>query len=248
MTNTFSNYLIPSWPTPAHIISFTTLKTEGNSTGHYNSYNLAHHVDDNPDHVKKNRRQLIDNWSLPIEPQWLNQTHSTRVISLTEQIEDSNADACITTDLNRPCVVLTADCLPILLCDQSGQEVAAIHAGWRGLLNGIIDNTVHAMQHSANHLLAWLGPAIGPSAFAINNDIKQQFMTKNPAYRQAFKTKNNTIYGDLYNIARNNLKALGVRNIYGGDYCTYTDHSCFFSYRRQNITGRMATLIMIGAK
>lgn len=238
-------YLIPDWPCPSNVACCSSLRFGGHSNGDFDSFNLGMHVGDDPLVVSQNRQQLIHDQQLTQPPAWLNQRHSHRVTNLDRNTHDPNADASFTTTPERTCVVMTADCLPILICHRSGTEVAAIHAGWRGLLSGIISNTVNAMHSPPSELMAWLGPAIGPEAFALNTDIKQQFCSLSPNNKQAFKQVNDALLCNIYSLARNELRAKGIKAIFGGDYCTFSQTDHFFSYRRQNRTGRMATMITI---
>ena len=173
-------YLIPQWPAPQNIISFTTLRFGGFSSTPYESFNLGDHVGDRSNHVLKNRQQLINDWGLSPDVPWLTQIHGTQVIEFNQNSTDMKGDAIISRQPQTPCAVLTADCLPILLCHRKGNEIAAIHAGWRGLLNGIVENTVAKMHSAPTDIIAWLGPAISKHAFEINSDIKNQFIDKNP--------------------------------------------------------------------
>ncbi len=184
-------------------------------------------------------------WQLKQAPAWLEQTHSNKALNLDQATLNLTADASFTSTADHTCIVMTADCLPILLCNTSGTEVAAIHAGWRGLLSGIISNTINTMHSKPNDLMAWLGPAIGPDAFAIKQSIKQHFCSLNRQHKPAFKQTDGNLLANLYTIAKNELYANKITNIYGGNFCTFTDTERFFSYRRQNSTGRMATMITI---
>lgn len=232
----------PDWPAPKNIHAFTTTRQGGVSLPPFDSFNLAMHVEDDPQHVIKNRQQL--NQLTPQNPIWLNQTHSATAIALTHHSkQNQTADASYTTHSKLPCVVMTADCLPVLICNKQGSEVAAIHAGWRGLKAGIIENTIKQLSTAPQELMAWLGPAIGADAFELNNEIRLDFLACNPQNGVAFKQVNATWLADIYALARVSLNALKVKNIYGGEYCTFSDENRFFSYRRDGITGRMASLI-----
>lgn len=239
------SYLSPNWPAPKNIICFSTQRQGGHSQGVFDSFNLAHHVDDHPHHVKQNRQQLKKDWQLPEETLWLNQTHSTRVTHLDNPEPFINADAAISKKVNTPCIVLTADCLPILLSNQQGSEVAAIHAGWRGLRDGIIGNTINKMQSTAAQLMAWIGPALSPEGFEVSKDIKQQFLMIDPEYRKAFMTKQQHIFASLQMLASQQLQHLGISAIYESKAYTDLEPQNYFSYRESRHTGRMASLIMI---
>jgi YfiH family protein len=230
------------WIAPKNVYAVSTIRTGGISKGFYNSFNLANHVGDNEFSVAENRSRLRSLLKLPSEPVWLEQIHSNKVVCLDEQSLNLQADASYTLNPGVICVVLTADCLPILLCNEAGTKIAAIHAGWQGLLSGIIENTVKAMQEP--HLLAWLGPAIGFECFEVGEEVRAAFCKKADVFSRAFKAKDNGKWlADIYQLSRITLTELGIENIYGGRFCTVTEKERFFSYRRDGQTGRMATLI-----
>lgn len=233
---------------PSHVHAFTTTRDGGISLPPYDSFNLATHVGDNTNAVMENRARLRQ--QLPSEPVWLNQTHSIIAANLDHwQPSDGviDADASFTTQQNRVCVAMTADCLPLLVCNQDGTEVAAIHAGWRGLLAGVIENTITQLQSPAETLSVWLGPAIGAEAFEVDNQIRLDFLARYPQNSIAFKQVEDHYLADIYALARHCLSLLGVKHIFGGDYCTVSDEKKFFSYRRNQKTGRMASLIWFEA-
>jgi|TARA_B110000914_G_scaffold225113_1_gene244888 YfiH family protein len=239
-------FLDAVWPAPENIIAGTTLKMSGYSQGTYSAFNLGDHVGDNIDHVKNNRRLLCEVLNLPSEPCWLNQKHSAKVI--TEPTNDVNlfADASITRSAKKICVVLTADCLPVLITTKSGDTISAIHAGWRGLAAGIIENTINAMQSDPNELLVWLGPAISQRAFEVGDDVRNIFLKLNDNNKFFFKANDsNRWQADLYGLAKLKLSDLGIRAIFGGNECTYSDTKRLYSYRRDNKCGRMASIIYI---
>lgn len=240
----------PTWPAPPTVRALTTTRWGGKSVAPYADFNLAAHVGDNADHVLQNRLILQQELNLPDSPYWLDQTHSNTVLKLSphHQGKAPQADGAYTTVQNRICAVLTGDCLPILLCNQEGTEVAAIHTGWRGCATGILANAVACFKSPANELLAWLGPAIGPEAYEVGQDLFDTFVEQNPLMASAFEPQPNQKYlANLYQLATLTLASAGVKAVYGGDYCTYSDNKSFFSYRREGgITGRMATLIWIG--
>lgn len=230
------------WPVPENVYAVSTLRAGGISKAPYNSFNLAGHVGDNEFSVAENRNRLRSLLNLPVEPVWLEQIHSNKVVCLDEQLQNLLADASYTFNPGVICAVLTADCLPILLCNESGTKVAAIHAGWRGLLSGIIENTIKALQEP--HLLAWLGPAIGSESFVVGEEVRSAFCKKSGAFSSAFRVQeNNKWLADIYQLSRISFAELGVENVYGGGFCTVTEKERFFSYRRDGGTGRMATLI-----
>lgn len=241
------SYILPEWPAPKNIHSAVTTRIGGFSKGDFNSFNLATHVEDNNNDVHQNRQQLITDLALKTEPNWLTQVHGDTCVDLdnypSKQLE---ADACLTKQSNTPCAVLTADCLPILLCNQQGSEVAAIHAGWKGILNGVIAATIDSMHSEPDTLLAWLGPAIGPQAFALNGKLRLDFIQHNPQNGNSFEQHNDQWLANIYQLASNDLNRCQVNQIYGGEFCTVNDEKRFFSYRRdQGKTGRMASLIWI---
>lgn len=243
-----SNFFIPEWPVPFHIKSMQTLRLGGKSKGKYSSFNIATHVNDDINAVDFNRGLL--NEYLPNTPCWLNQTHSADVVELPSS--SLNADACFTKDKNTVCVVQTADCLPLLITNNEGTMVAAIHAGWRGLLNGVIENTLHKINLPANELLVWLGPAISQNHFEVGSEVRDSFCEKHGEAEKAFKSISNQKWlADIYMLAKIRLHAYGVSQIYGAsmteEYCTYAHHKDYFSYRRDGETGRMASLIWIAS-
>ena len=236
------HWLTPDWPAPPNVHAATTLRSGGVSRDHFASLNPATHVGDNAELVSQNRQIIKTMLNLPSEPVWLNQTHSNKVVRAFTISTPPPADASYTDRRRVVCVVMTADCLPLLVCSTDGVEVAAIHAGWRGLLNGIIDNTINALRNK--EVLAWLGPAIGPERFEVSAELRSEFLAKSSKNESAFRPHGqNKWLADIYQLARLNLAELGINNVYGGNFCTATDHERFYSYRRDKITGRMATLI-----
>ncbi len=236
------HWLQPDWPAPANIHAATTLRTGGVSAGEYDSLNPASHVGDNQYLVNQNRLIIRTMLNLPSEPVWLNQTHSNRAVRAENSPTPLNADASFTDQAGVVCTVMTADCLPLLACATDGSEIAAIHAGWRGLLDGIIDNTIASLKNT--DLLFWLGPAIGSEQFEVGDEVRSAFLEKSEDYEPAFKKHSQEKWlADIYELARINLVTLGIKNIYGGQFCTVTDKERFYSYRRDKNTGRMATLI-----
>ena len=240
------NAVIPDWSVPTTIRAWTTLRYGGVSREPYDSFNLGDHVGDDQNAVKTNRTLLLENFALPQMPLYLNQIHSTRVIKLPYQGEDVQADAVYTDQANQVCLVMTADCLPVLFCNRQGNEIAAAHAGWRGLCDGILEQTVQCFRAEPEELTVWLGPAIGPQAFQVGREVVAQFIEKDAQAEQAFRADPGVAdkyLGNLYQIAVQRLRRLGVSRISGGEYCTYTEKERFFSFRRDGQTGRMASLI-----
>ncbi|MBF5038829.1 peptidoglycan editing factor PgeF [Methylophilus sp. 13] len=235
--------ILPDWPAPACVKALQTTRLGGVSQGIYASLNLGDHVKDLPQHVAANR-QLLSPY-LPSEPVWLNQVHGVRVIDAALSSCLESADASFSTRKQVVCVTMTADCLPVLLCDQAGSVVAAVHAGWRSLCDGVIEATVKAMPVEPATLMAWLGPAIGPQAFEVGSEVRAQFMAQDAQAEHAFQAHGEKWLGDLYTIARQRLSRLGVTQVYGGGRCTYREPETFFSFRRDGDTGRMASLIWL---
>lgn len=237
----------PNWAVPRHIHAFTSTRAGGVSQVPFDSLNVGDHVGDNLGDVVANRKILAETYRLPQQPVYLTQTHSTKVLRLPlENGTDLNADAVYTNQPNEVCLVMTADCLPAIFCSRDGKEIAAAHAGWRGLCDGVLEATVAEFACNPSEIQVWLGPAIGPTAFQVGEEVIEQFTAIDPQAREAFVADPITsgkFFGNLYQIARQRLNKLGITEISGGDYCTYCDAENFFSYRRDKQTGRMATLI-----
>ena len=236
------HWLVPDWPAPANIHAATTLRTGGVSLGAFSSLNPALHVGDDNKQAILNRQIIREMLDLPDEPVWLDQVHSNRAVKALKTNSLQQADASYTDEPGIVCAVMTADCLPLLVCSSDGTQVAAIHAGWRGLLAGVISNTVAAMQKQ--DFLVWLGPAIGPDCFEVGSEVRDAFLHKSMEFNPAFKAQSNRKWlADIYQLARVELAAIGITKVYGGTHCTFTEHDRFYSYRRDAQTGRMATLI-----
>lgn len=240
-------WLEPNWSAPSCVKAISSTRIGGESSGPYSSLNLGSHVGDDGERVINNRRLLQRVCNLPTEPEWLNQVHGCEVAALPEPGACSlSADAAWTDKPNAVCTVMTADCLPLLLCNAAGSEVAAVHAGWRGLCDGVIEATINKFSVHAEELLAWLGPAIGPSAFEVGGEVRDAFMAVDSEADTAFKQKENGKWmANIFALARMRLRKAGVSRVDGGELCTYSDDDHFFSYRRDGITGRMATMIWI---
>lgn len=241
-----THYLIPNWPAPSNVKAYSTYRFGGKSQGIFESFNLSMRGND-PD-MPANRRQLCEELQLSSEPVWLNQQHTNRVIRAEEMKNNLIADAAYTHRPNTICIVGTADCLPVLFCNRQGTVVAAAHAGWRGLAAGVIENTVRAMGIPANTLYIWLGPAIGPTAFEVGEDVRQVFTQQDRQAIMAFQPAKQTgkWLANLVLLAQQRLAGCGISKsqIFGGDRCTYSEPDYFFSYRRdQGKTGGMASLI-----
>lgn len=246
--NLLEHCIVPDWPAPANVKALQTTRLGGVSAAPYDSLNLGDHVGDAPEAVARNRQLLSP--LMPSEPVWLNQVHGTVVVNAVAADCRPQADACISMRPAAVCAVMTADCLPVLLCDDSGSAVGAAHAGWRGLCSGVIERTVQAMDAQPQTLMAWLGPAIGPSAFEVGGEVRAAFVARHPQAASAFTPvpavgAEGKFLADIYLLARQRLEALGISRIYGGGLCTYTDSKRFFSYRREGATGRMGTFIWL---
>ena len=242
--NQLEHCLIPDWPAPAQVKTIQTTRRGGVSVAPYDSFNLGNHVGDSPLAVARNRMLL--NELLPSEPVWLEQVHGTAVADADHAACAVQADACIARHRGSVCVVMTADCLPVLLCDMQGSVVGAAHAGWKGLAAGVIEATVQAMDVDPQNLMAWLGPAIGREAFEVGEEVRAIFVGHAPQAASAFVPgQHGKCFADLYTLARLRLNALGIAQIYGGGYCTYREREKFFSYRRDGATGRMGTFIWL---
>ncbi len=243
------NAIQPSWPAPANVQALQTIRQGGVSLAPYANLNLALHVKDDEACVRQNRQVLRA--VLPSEPVWLNQVHGVTVLDAASLQGLADADASFTRQANVVCVTMTADCLPVLLCDRAGTVVSAVHAGWRGLCDGVIEAAVAKMTVAPSEILAWLGPAIGPNAFEVGHEVRAQFIQHHGQAAQAFKPHVDKWLANLYVLAQQRLNALGVCQIYGGGidqaFCTYSDAQRFFSYRREAVTGRMASLIWLNA-
>ncbi|MBP6124206.1 MULTISPECIES: purine nucleoside phosphorylase YfiH [Providencia] len=241
-----STLIFPDWPQPKKVASCSTTRAGGVSLPPFDSLNLGDHVDDLPEAVSENRHRLISLAQLPQQPLWLEQVHGTTVLRLNEELLESNqADAVYTNKIGQVCAVMTADCLPVLFCNKDGTEVAAAHAGWRGLCSGVLENTVAQFSCPSSEIMAWLGPAIGAEKFEVGVEVKEAFVNQSNELIAAFTASNDKYLADIYSLARLKLQAVGLSSIYGGTYCTVTDKNRFFSYRREGKTGRMASLIWI---
>ncbi len=238
--------ITPDWPAPPGVRAVSTTRQGGYSQGVYAGMNLGAHVGDDLAAVEKNRRLLVRQLALPSDPPWLNQVHGCTVARVRTTADCLDADAAVTDESGRVCAVMTADCLPLLFCDARGERVGAVHAGWRGLLGGVIEAAVDAMGVPADMLMAWLGPAIGPDAFEVGGEVRTAFVTGDPSALGAFRPSPSGHWlADIYALARLRLARLGVRSVHGGDFCTLGDADRFFSFRRDGVTGRMATLIWL---
>jgi YfiH family protein len=241
----------PEWPAPAHVRAATTTRTGGVSKAPFESLNLGKASGDEAAAVAENRRRLSAALDLPSPPSWLRQVHGPHVVRapFASPDETPEADAAFTTETGVVCVVQTADCLPVLFCDDAGSTVAAAHAGWRGLAAGVLEATIAALPAKADQLMAWLGPAIGPQAFEVGPDVREAFAALGPEAVAAFRpqAEQGKWLCDIYALARLRLRAAGIGRISGGGLCTHTDSARFFSYRRDGRCGRMASLVWLEA-
>jgi YfiH family protein len=234
----------PQWPAPETVRACSTTRIGGVSRGCWSGLNLGDHVHDDPQAVAENRARLSDWLGLPSEPQWLSQVHGSEVC-LPDRPLDC-ADACLDDRPGRVCAVLTADCLPVLFCNSAGTRIAAAHAGWRGLLAGVLEQTVAAFDDSPDQIMAWLGPAIGPGAFEVSDEVRGDFVAERPTSSRHFRPHGKGHWlADLYGLARDRLAGVGIERVGGGGLCTFSDPTRFFSYRRDGVTGRMASLIWL---
>ncbi|HEY8888585.1 MAG TPA: peptidoglycan editing factor PgeF [Gallionella sp.] len=236
--------IIPDWPAPFNVKALQTTRAGGISSAPYDSFNLGDHVGDAPLAVERNR--ILLNRLLPSEPVWLNQMHGTVVVNADRASCLPQADACIARHRAAVCVVMTADCLPVLLCDTQGSVVGAAHAGWKGLAAGVIEATVQAMDVAPENIMVWLGPAISQDEFEVGDEVRAAFVAIQPQAASAFiPGQNGKWFADLCALARLRLNALGINRIYGGGSCTYRERDRYFSYRRDGVTGRMGTFIWL---
>ena len=237
--------ILPDWPAPGNVHACMTTRSAGTSSGSYAGLNLGDHTGDDAGAVARNRAQLRQ--LLPADPCWLKQVHGHAVCRADDPASSRAADAAVARQSRVVCAVLTADCLPVLLCDRAGGVVAAAHAGWRGLAGGVLEATVAAMGVSPGELLAWLGAAIGPQAFQVGTEVREAFVADLPACAEAFTpdAAPGKWRADIYQLARLRLAraGVGVADIFGGGLCTVTDAARFYSYRRDGATGRMASCI-----
>lgn len=241
-----SKLIIPQWPLPDGVAACSTTRVGGVSLPPWNSLNLGAHCGDNLAHVEENRRRVYENAHFPSKPVWLEQVHGKTVLKLTgEPYTDKRADASYSATPGTVCAVMTADCLPVLFCNKSGTEVAAAHAGWRGLCEGVLEETVACFQDAPQNIIAWLGPAIGPDAFEVGPEVREAFMAKDAQAERAFRPSADKYIANIYQLARQRLANVGVTQLYGGDRCTFSEEDDFFSYRRDRITGRMASFIWL---
>ncbi|MGH8148813.1 MAG: peptidoglycan editing factor PgeF [Steroidobacteraceae bacterium] len=253
--------LRPDWPAPPGIRAVMTLRQGGVSRPPFDALNVGARCGDAPEAVAENRRRIREALRLPSEPCWLTQVHGTEVVSLVRgaevvslgdgaeegrTVEPPCADGAVTRTPGRVCAIQVADCLPVLFTARDGAAVGGSHAGWRGLAAGVLPATVRALAVEPSELLAWMGPAIGPQHFEVGDEVRTALLAVDGGAARAFTPNSRGRWQcDLYEIARRQLEALGVREVYGGGWCTYADPGRFFSYRRDGRCGRMAALVWI---
>ncbi|MFA0414179.1 peptidoglycan editing factor PgeF [Vibrio renipiscarius] len=244
------SWIVPKWNAPKNVKAIASTRLGGFSTKCYQGLNLGSHVGDNLDTVLKNRQYLTQKAEMPSAPIWLNQTHSTVVQRVSSPIDTPlNADGLVTSNKGVVISAMTADCLPVLLTNAQGTQVSAVHAGWRGLANGIIENAVAMFEHdvSNSNVIAWLGPAIGSTAFEVGEDVRQAFCDADSQAMMAFKStgQSGKWWANMELLATQRLNALGVTQVFASGLCTYSNPEQFYSYRRDGVTGRFASFIWI---
>jgi len=241
-----SELIIPDWPAPANVRACSTTRSGGFSHAPWDAMNLGSHVGDDELTVQANRQHLMAMAELPAMPVWLEQVHGTDVLRLDGNVPASlRADAAWSDRQGTVCAAMTADCLPVLFCSQDGKQVAAAHAGWRGLCAGVLEATLANFSCPASEIHAWLGPAIGPDAFEVGSEVYHAFVSQNQQAAAAFKPVGEKYYADIWLLARQRLEAQGIRSVSGGGLCTLTQAEQFFSFRRDGVTGRLASLIWL---
>ncbi|RAS66654.1 hypothetical protein DET48_105211 [Vibrio diazotrophicus] len=239
------NWITPNWNAPKQVKAFASTRIGGCSKSPYEGLNLGMHVGDDPILVQSNRDLLQQQTEMPTAPVWLNQTHSTVVLEVAQPTNDVlNADGVITSSPNVVCSAMTADCLPVLITNTQGTQVAAVHAGWRGLAGGIVEN---ALTHFSNDVMLWLGPAIGPQAFEVGEDVLQAFLDYDSKAATAFVPgkQQGKWWANMATLTRLRMAKLGIDQVFDSGLCTYQDPQRFYSYRRDGVTGRQATFIWI---
>ncbi|MBN9123592.1 MAG: hypothetical protein BGO99_04765 [Nitrosospira sp. 56-18] len=246
------DWIMPQWPAPGNVRALFTTRNGGVGRDPYATFNLGDHVGDDPQIVSRNRLLLRE--ILPSEPMWLKQVHGRRVLNADHDdcSIPCHADASFSSRPGSVCAVMAADCLPILICDRAGTLVGAIHAGWRGLATGVIEQAISEMRESSHAdlcLMAWLGPAIGPDHFEVGDEVREAFVARDPLSARAFRrhgaAQTPKWLADLFLLARLSLNRAGITEIHGGNECTFSNPEKFFSYRRDGQTGRMAGLIWL---
>ncbi len=240
--------ITPDWPAPSNVGTIVTTRMGGVSASPFDSMNLALHVEDDPVSVATNRKLVASNIAAEFEWQWLKQVHGRQVHAMKTVQDELTGDGLTTQTPGLVCCIMTADCLPVLLCNMEGTEVAIAHGGWRGLADSILSSTLAAMESAPDSLLAWLGPAIGPEYFEVGVEVRDRFLRLDDSEEMAMHfapAAGGKYLANLYGIARRQLDLLGVQHVYGGTYCTFRDADLFFSYRRDGVTGRQLSAIYL---
>lgn len=239
-----TNWIAADWPVPAHIMAGVTTRAGGVSQQPYTSFNLAQHVNDNTKDVESNRNKLIESLNLPASPYWLEQVHCTDVINLDKPSISNIADGSTTTHIGTVCAVLTADCLPLLLYNADIPRISAIHVGWRGFCQGIVAEAVKDFRGCEKNTLAWIGPCISGKNYEVGPDVNEACLSYLPELEQTFEqTDKEHWLCDMNAMIKYHLNTLGIHAVYENKFCTYEQDDLFYSYRRDGVTGRMATLI-----
>jgi len=244
MDTTHNNILMNYLPPNVKLASTQRFIDGGKSLGSFENFNLALHVNDSSDRVLDNRKILKAHYDLPSDPVWINQTHSSICVDASSIKANIEADASYSSQVGIVCAIMTADCLPVFVSKKDGSMVGIAHAGWRGLVSGVIENLVSSFNSDGEDLVVHLGPAISKNYFEVGDEVRKLYLSKNVNFRRSFSTKNNKNYLDLYDAARVILEGFKIKSISGGNRCTYKESSDFFSYRRDGVdSGRMAHLI-----
>jgi hypothetical protein len=237
-------WIAADWPAPAGVVAGTTLRQGGVSRDRYASLNLAAHVGDDESSVGTNRRRFMAACGLPAEPKWLRQVHGTNAVRSEDFDGSEAADAIVAKTPGQVCAILTADCLPVVIAAEDGKEIAAAHAGWRGLCDGILESTIMALETPPPGLIAWFGPAISQRNFEVGHEVRDRFLARDRTAAGYFRANERGRWqADLYGLARLRLRGAGLDRTYGGGHCTFAEADAFFSYRRDGECGRIATFI-----
>jgi hypothetical protein len=232
------------FPSNVKLLSTQRFLAGGKSSGNFENFNLALHLNDSQENVLENRKMLKSLYELPSDPQWINQVHSSICIDASYPDSNIEADASFTSQAGVVCAIMTADCLPVFVSKKNGTMVGLAHAGWRGLISGVIENLVISFNSNGDDLVVHLGPAISKRFFEVGQEVKSLYLSKDKSFQRSFSYNDNKIYLDLYDAAKLILESFEIKSITGGDRCTFQESSNFFSYRRDGInSGRMAHLI-----
>lgn len=239
--------VFPSWAADFGVRAFTTTRDSGHIGEPFSAPNFGSRLADDSDATEHNRKPYLAMHGLPHFPRWLRQVHGTRTVNATEVKPsfDIEADAVYTSVPDHVCGILTADCLPIVICDERASEIAAVHAGWRGLLHGVVESSVRKFSTPTGKLIAWIGPGISRDAYIVDPAFRRRFLYNDPAFDSAFHYSDGQWHADLYAIAEHRLRVLGVADVTRYDGCTFAEPDRFYSYRRDGVTGRMATHVWI---